>query len=72
MKRLISLSGEILCILKEGNLNVSELIDKLNSGPNKHSATTISNHLNYLKEENLVKIIPQDGMKRIQLTEKVS
>lgn len=53
---IVSLAGKILLVLKEEDgITVTELINKVNSGKDKHSATTISKYLDYLEKEGLIR-----------------
>ena len=43
---IVSLAGKILLILKEEDgITVTQLINRVNSGKDKHSATTVSKYI---------------------------
>ncbi|BFI75408.1 hypothetical protein [Sulfurisphaera ohwakuensis] len=72
---IVSLAGKILLTLKEEDgITVTELISRVNSGKNKHSATTISKYIDYLEKEGLIKTFEERygvaKKRKILLTEK--
>nr|WP_020936638.1 winged helix-turn-helix transcriptional regulator [Saccharolobus solfataricus]CDF66440.1 conserved conjugative plasmid protein [Saccharolobus solfataricus P2] len=72
---IVSLAGKILLILKEEDgITVTQLINRVNSGKDKHSATTVSKYIEYLEKEGLIRTLEERygvaKKKKILLTEK--
>ena len=64
----------MLILKEEDGITVTELINRVNSGKNKHSATTISKYIDYLEKEGLITTLEERygvaKKRKILLTEK--